>query len=172
MKYSWLLIFGILLASCHNSKPRRPIHRGHLVKEDYSVVLNKSVRSLEEKNIKLYIEKDSLFTYSFSPYGFSYAKLKQNPLATKTVQSGSTVIYEKTVYNLANQLIYAKAEESCVVGKSNEIKGIQEGLKLMQENEEFKFIFTSFVAHGFHGDENKIGANTPLVVNIKLLKIK
>jgi hypothetical protein len=42
----------------------------------------------------------------------------------------------------------------------------------MRENEEFKFIFSSFVAFRMNGDEaQKVGVNEPIISTIKLLKI-
>lgn len=173
MKYSWLFAFGILFVSCNHTNARRPINKNNTVSTyDYSIALNKTIQDKEQKKIKKYIAQDSSYTYTYSPYGFAYTKLKkEDGLGKKAVQE-SIVTYEKTIYNLKNELIYNTVEETIKIGKSKEIKGIEQGLKLMREYEEFKFIFSSFVAHGFSGDGHKIGANTPIVVKIKLLKIK
>ncbi|ANW95662.1 hypothetical protein AXE80_04955 [Wenyingzhuangia fucanilytica] len=172
MKYSWLFIFGILFVSCNHDNARRPINKKNSSsKYEYSIALNQKIKELEENKINEYIKKDSLLSYTQSPYGFVYAVIKSSNQLKNKVQKSSVVTYVKTVYNLKNELIYSEIEETIEVGKSNEIKGIEEGLKLMQEDEEFKFIFSSFVAHGFSGDAKKIGANTPIVVKIKLLKI-
>ncbi|MDO3694739.1 hypothetical protein QVZ41_07785 [Wenyingzhuangia sp. chi5] len=172
MKYSWLLVCGIVFVSCNNAKARRPINKNKSSsKYDYSIALNKIIQAEEENSIKKYITNDTLFNYTFSPYGFAYAKVKTSDLLTTKVQQNDVVTYTKTVFNLKNELIYSEIQQTIKVGKSNETKGIEEGLKLMQEDEEFKFIFSSFVSHGFSGDGNKIGANTPIIVNIKLLKI-
>ena len=172
MKFNWLFFFGIIFVSCNNAKARRPINKiNSSSKYEYSIILNKTIQAEEENVIKKYIAKDTLLNYTFSPYGFAYVKVKSSDSPTNKVEQNNVVTYVKTVFNLKNDLIYSEIEETIKVGKSKEIKGIEEGLKLMQEDEEFKFIFSSFVSHGFSGDGNKIGANTPVIVNIKLLKI-
>ncbi|MGY5353999.1 FKBP-type peptidyl-prolyl cis-trans isomerase [Wenyingzhuangia sp. IMCC45467] len=173
MKFSWLFVYGILFVSCNHTKARRPINKKNdSSKYEYSILLNKTIQAEEENNIKKYIVNDTLLNYNFSPYGFAYAKVKTSEVLKNKVQQNDIVTYVKSVFNLKNELIYREIQETIIVGKSKEIKGIEEGLKLMQEDEEFKFIFSSFVAHGFSGDGNNIGANTPIVVKIKLLKIK
>ena len=173
MKYSCFLVFGILFVSCNQTNARRPINKKNIVSTyDYSIALNKTIQEKEEKDIKTYIVQDSSYVYTYSPHGFAYTKLKKTKELGKKAKQESVVTYVKTVYNLKNELIYNRVEETLMIGKSKEIKGIEQGLKLMQEYEEFKFIFSSFVAHGFSGDGNKIGANTPIVVKIKLLEIK
>ena len=172
MKFSYVLVFGILFVSCINSKPRRPINKKKMSSRyDYSIALNKSIRAEQENRIKKYIVNDSLLDYTYHPYGFAYAKLKSSNLSRNKVEQNNIVTFGKTIYSLSNELIYSYVEETIKIEKSDEIKGIEEGLKLMQEDEEFKFIFSSFVSHGFSGDGNKIGANTPIIVKIKLLKI-
>ncbi|GGF72795.1 FKBP-type peptidyl-prolyl cis-trans isomerase [Wenyingzhuangia marina] len=172
MKFKWLFFLGIIFVSCNNTKARRPINKNNSSSTyDYSIALNKTIQAEEENVIKRYIAKDTLFNYTFSPYGFAYARVKSSSLSTNKVQLHDIVTYAKTIFDIKNKLIYSEIEETIKVDKSNEIKGIEEGLKLMQEDEEFKFIFSSFVSHGFSGDGNKIGANTPIIVKIKLLKI-
>ncbi len=171
MKYSYLFILGILLIACTNSTPRRPINRTVNQKKDYSVALNKAINKIQEQQIQKYIKNDSLLNYKNSSYGFVYAFISPFNKKGKTVKEGTAVTYLKTVYNLKDDLIYSEQKVNAIVGKSNHITGIDEGLKLMREDEEIKFIFTSFVSHGFYGDKNKIGRNTPIIVNIKLLKI-
>ncbi|MFK5879978.1 MAG: hypothetical protein QM478_10840 [Flavobacteriaceae bacterium] len=48
---------------------------------------------------------------------------------------------------------------------------MQEGLKLMREGEEMQFLFPSFKAFGFTGDQEKIGIKQPLVYSVKLISI-
>ncbi|MEN8765456.1 MAG: FKBP-type peptidyl-prolyl cis-trans isomerase [Wenyingzhuangia sp.] len=173
MKYSFLFAFIVLLVSCNQTKPRRPIHRNNnLSAHHYSIALNKINQAREEKSIKHYIEQDSLSSYTISPKGFAYTILKKDVDSTKNPKSGALVTYVKTIYNLRNELIYNSIQETIKIDKSREIKGVEQGLKLMRENEEFKFIFSSFVAYGVVGDRGGIGPNTPIVVEIKLLKIK
>ncbi|PJC60215.1 MAG: gliding motility-associated peptidyl-prolyl isomerase GldI, partial [Flavobacteriales bacterium CG_4_9_14_0_2_um_filter_35_242] len=49
--------------------------------------------------------------------------------------------------------------------------GLQNGLKLMKENEEVMFLFPSFLAYGVLGDRKKIKTNQPLIYTVYLKKI-
>lgn len=173
MKFNWLFVFCIIFVSCVDRDGRRPVNKKKTITNNYaSILLNKTIKAMEENEINNYILKDSLLTYNYSPYGFAYAKLKTSLKQKKQMNQPHKVNYIQTVYNMRNDLIYNNVEKTIVLDKLQETKGVEEGLKLMKEDEEFKFIFSSFVFHGFTGDGNKIGANTPVVVKIKLLKIK
>ncbi|NIJ45468.1 gliding motility-associated peptidyl-prolyl isomerase [Wenyingzhuangia heitensis] len=172
MKHSWLFILGMLFVSCTQSKPRRAINKVKASKKvEYSILYNKKINSIQEKLIKDYIQKDSLLTYEYSPYGFAYAVVKSSTKPKKVIKESSVLTFSKSVFLLNNKEVYPEEILTVKLNTSNLIKGIIEGLKLMREDEEIKFIFSSFVAHGLNGDKNKIGSHTPIVVNIKLLKI-
>lgn len=166
-----MLLTSVLFLSCSKSEPRRPINKVKSSGVNVSIELNKRIRVLEEKWIEDYIKKDSLTTYQHSPFGFAYTVTKTSNKPKKESNKNTVYTFERTVYTLGNQLIYPKQLIKSRVAVSDEITGIKEGIKLMREDEEFKFIFTSFVAHGFYGDGNRIGANTPIIVKIKLLNI-
>lgn len=171
MKYSGLFFLGFIIMSCINSTPRKPINKNKNKKEEYSVEFNRAVNKAQEGQIQKYIQKDSLSIYQNSSFGFVYTVLKSSRKKKNQMGKGTKVTFEKTVYSLKDELIYPTEKQTCVIGKSNEITGVIEGLKLMREDEEIKFIFTSFVAHGFNGDQNRIGRNIPIIVKIKLLNI-
>lgn len=171
MKYSWILFFGIFFASCNQSEPRRPINKVTSSKNKLSIEINKQIRAAEEQIIKQYIQKDTLVDYQFSPSGFAYGVLSSSLNTKKEIFKTSVLTFDQTIYNLNNQVLYPKKEMVTRLENSTLITGIREGLKLMKEDEEFKFIFSSFVAHGFRGDNHKIGKNTPIVVKIKLINI-
>lgn len=44
--------------------------------------------------------------------------------------------------------------------------------KLLKEKETATFLFPSSLAFGYHGDNDKIGANIPLKTTISILEIK
>jgi len=49
--------------------------------------------------------------------------------------------------------------------------GLREGLKLMKTGETVTFLFPSQKAYGYYGDENKIGANIPLIAKVTVNSI-
>jgi gliding motility-associated peptidyl-prolyl isomerase len=179
MKFNLRILFGIVvlistLISCVNPESRRPVshHTSSYIQE--SVKLNKHINAAEERAILYYIAQDSLKKYTASKNGFWYARILQGQSENKKPVVGDRVLFEYEIFDLNNQLIYSKEEigqVSYIIDKENLTTGLQEGLKLMKEGEEIQFLFPSFKAFGFTGDQEKIGIKQPLVYSVKLINI-
>lgn len=175
MKNKVLIFIALLLFfACNNPTPRRPIsyHSGFEMKN--SIDFNRKINKLQEKAIKYYIAQDSLNKYITSSDGFWYkynAKVSKN---AKRPVFDDEVIFEYEILDLANNTLYTKEEIGKVVlriDKENIESGLQNGLKLMKEGEEIVFIFPSYKAFGFSGDQQKIKSNQPLIYKVTLNKI-
>ncbi|GAB1309451.1 hypothetical protein KH5_21340 [Urechidicola sp. KH5] len=173
---AFLLLILIFVAwSCTSPKPRRPIaHRSDSFFQN-SVALNKRINEAQTKAISEYIVLDSLISYTISPQGFWYASINENNESRSTPTIGDEVLFEYEIFSMQNQLIYGKSliglQVYTIDKQEMEESGLQNGLKLMQPGEEFKFIFPSFQAYGFAGDQEKIGINQPLIYYVKLIEI-
>lgn len=171
-----LLIIGcISLFSCANPKPRKPISRTGSVDLTESITFNKKLLLHEENLFKKIIEQDSLHTYINSQYGFWYAYAKKSEEDTKKPVKGDKVTFVYEVKSIDGEIIYSKAEigeKEYLIDQQDFMQGIQEGIKLMKVNERVIFLLPSQKAYGYYGDENKIGTNTPLIVNLTLLEIQ
>ena len=55
--------------------------------------------------------------------------------------------------------------------KEELFQGLRLALKRMKEGEEAVFFLPSELAFGYHGDNNKIGVNKPVKVQVHILKI-
>ncbi len=177
LKYSLsIALLAVMLSSCKNHlDAREPKSRKTSTKTDFSVELNKERNAIEEKQIEAAIAADSM-TFTRSANGFYYRFIVQDSVAGDRPEFGDRVTFEYDVKNLAGETIYSK-EDISPVTKSLEqeygiFKGLREGLKLMQVNDEVLFYFPSYTAYGFYGDDQRIGINTPLVSRVKLLEIK
>ena len=171
--YSLLLVL-LLVCSCSDPIPRRPVshHTQSLMVE--SVKLNKKINAVEEKAIKYYIAQDSLSDYYNSPSGFWYKYLIQIDEIDQIPNIGDEVEFEYEISDLLDNIIYSNESlgvQKYSIDKENIESGIQNGLKLMKENEEIVFLFPSFSAFGFSGDNEKIGIKQPLIYKVKLNKI-
>ena len=58
------------------------------------------------------------------------------------------------------------------VDKENIMIGLRHGIKLMHKGDKVKFYFTSHLAYGYHGDNDKIGTNQPIICIVSLTDIK
>ena len=162
------------LISCVNPTPRRPVSHHTTSYMQESIKLNMKINAAEEKAILYYIAQDSLKKYTSSKNGFWYASINRVTSKNKKPNVGDRVLFEYEILDLNNQLIYSKGEigkVSYIIDKENLTTGLQEGLKLMNVGEELQFLFPSFKAFGFTGDQEKIGIKQPLVYSVKLISI-
>ncbi len=177
LKYSLRLGAVLLfLSSCKNLEAREPIDpKPSTTTTDFSIELNKKRNAAEEEYIEQLIAADSI-KFTRSANGFYYHFVTQDSIAGDRPVYGDRVTFEYNITTLDGEVIYSK-EELSPVTKSLEqeygiFKGLREGLKLMQVNDEVIFYFPSYTAYGFYGDENRIGLHTPIKSRVKLLEIK
>jgi gliding motility-associated peptidyl-prolyl isomerase len=138
------------------------------------VNLNKRLFQIEQAIMKRYMDRDSTLTYHNSKKGFWYAYLQEDKNASCPIK-GDTVFFEQEIIALDGRVLYAKKDlglRKYVIDKEHIIKGLKEGLKIMKEGDEVKFLFSSFVAYRMNGDSSKvIGSNQPVISRIKLVRI-
>jgi len=174
MKYSALLI--VLLAfSCANPKPRKPIAHTGSVDMSQSIAYNKQLNKQEIVSIKKYIEKDTTRTYIDSQHGFWYTYISKNEKDSIKPVKGDEVVFLYDIKSLDGIEIYSKeelGEKTYLVDQQDFMQGIQEGIKLMKVDEKIVFLLPSIKAYGVYGDQNKIGANTPVAVTVELITIR
>ena len=175
MKHSLLiLIVSLLIISCGNPVPRKPVVRktSSFLKE--SVNFNRSLISDEEEAFKSYIENDSLNTYLSSNNGFWY-KYEQKNSSGYLPKFGDKLTYTYEVYDLDNSIIYNYneiGEKQYFVDQQEIVEGLRNGLKLMGEGDIITFLFPSHKVFGYLGDQNKIAINQPLIYKVQLNKIE
>lgn len=174
MKNNFLLFCVFLvIVSCANPLPRKPITRKSSSFMKTSVSFNKKLNAAEENEIKWLIERDSLNNYSNSSHGFWYTynlKSKNNYFP----EFGDKLVYTYEVFNLKNELIYSRdeiGERTYAVDQQELTEGLRNGLKMMNEGDVVTFLFPSHKVFGYLGDENKVGINQPLIYKVQLNKI-
>ncbi|MDY8137674.1 gliding motility-associated peptidyl-prolyl isomerase GldI [Aquimarina sp. 2201CG5-10] len=163
-----------LLFSCKTPDARRPVSTlsGSFI--DESIVRNKKLAAREEAQIQKIIAEDTINNYIASKGGFWYYYKKQDTLQVETPQFGDVVNFNYNVKDLNGNFIYTKKELDTinyVIDKEELFLGLREGLKLMKPGEVVTFLFPSYQAYGYYGDDNKIGTNIPLISEVTLHKI-
>ncbi|MBP2832335.1 gliding motility-associated peptidyl-prolyl isomerase GldI [Aquimarina sp. U1-2] len=161
----------LLSISCKTPEARRPVgvKSGSFI--DESIHRNKQLAAKEEARIQKIIEQDSTNSYITSKGGFWYFYNVQDTLATRTPKFGDIVTFNYTVQDLNNNVIYTKKELDTVtyyIDKEELFLGLREGLKLMKAGETVTFLFPSYQAYGYYGDDHKIGTNIPLKTKVTL----
>lgn len=175
MKYFNLLLIIFIVVACKEPQARKPVSVKTGTFLQNSVERTKKRLKKEHNFIKDYIKKDSTYTYFNSNKGFWYAYIKQDSIATLSPKYGDEITYTYSVSDLNNNSIYTLKDvgeqRSFIDQESEIIEGFRQGLKLLKQNEEIKFIFPSQLAYGYRGDGNKINVNTPIVCTVTLNKI-
>lgn len=172
IKFYTILFFGILFASCsQQQQARKPIsHRsGTFIKE--SINRNKELLALEKKQIDSIIKADSLHNYIASSKGYWYKYLVKVNENLPVAKSGDIASFEFEIKTLNGNIIYTKEElrpQTYVVDKQNIMMGLRDGIKLMKKGETVTFLFPSYMAFGYHGDNDEIGTNQPLMCTVTL----
>lgn len=177
MKNNMVAFFGILLvASCSNSLPRRPINpKPSSTFFQNNIETTKKMFQLEEDAILKFIKKDTVHIYESTSNGFWYTydtKIEEN-LATPKI--GDIVELEYDIRDLNDSILYTKTAlgiKNYIVDKEDFITGIQKGIKLMKTGETITFVFPSYNAFGISGDGNKIGINKTIKSTVTLINIK
>jgi gliding motility-associated peptidyl-prolyl isomerase len=169
-----ILFLGILFTSCSKQQARKPVSQtsGTFMKE--SIERNKKLIAEEEQLIESIISKDTLeYIASSKGYWYKYDIKTEND--TIFPKRGDIVYYNYELRNLKNELIYTKDElkpQEYFVDKENIMMGLRDGIKLMKKGETITFLFPSHMAYGYHGDNEKIGSNEPLICTVTINDIK
>ena len=169
-----LIVFfsGILLSSCKQTQEaRKPVSHssGSFMKQ--SIARNKKIIAGEEDQIKAIIKSDKSKQYIASKKGYWYYYESRNLKDTITPTEGDIAFFDYEVKDLKGNIIYSKEElepQVYKVDKQNIMMGLRDGIKLMRKKERVRFLFTSHMGYGYHGDNNKIGTNQPLFCTVTL----
>lgn len=176
MKFSQFLFIGFLLViSCANPKPRKPIMRTGSMDMSESVALNKRLLQHEMNLFDVIMQQDTLHSYIDSHFGFWYAYDIQNLNDSIRPIIGNEVTFLYDIKSVAGEIIYSQeelGEKTYLIDQQDFMQGIQEGIKLMKVDEKVIFLLPSQKAYAYLGDEKKIGSNMPLIVTVELIDIR
>lgn len=172
--YSLLLL--VFLISCKQQQARYPVVQKTGSHYNESVARNKQLVTKEEKIIQELIARDSSHNYVASDSGFwyYYSKKIADSVNTTTPSFGDVAIFDYSISTLNDKTIYGQEElptRQYTIDKEKLFSGLREGLKLMKAGETVTFLFPSYKAYGYYGDQKKIGSNMPIKTTVSLHKI-
>lgn len=171
-----LLIPAVLLSlwSCKSPEARRPVSQstGSFIKA--SAERNKKLFEAEQKQIEALIENQPGHNYIASQNGFWYyynTKIEGDSIRPTF---GDIVNFDYEIKDLNGTTIYSRNElktQDYAMDQQELFSGLREGLKLMKSGETVTFLFPSQKAYGYYGDENRIGTNVPLTIEVTINSI-
>ena len=170
-----LVLFAVFVISCQSKQEaRRPVAyaSGSFIKQ--SAERNKLIFEDQEAKFKALIKQNPNTKFIASQYGFYYSYSKKDTLKTALPVNGDFVYFDYEVRNIKLKTIYPVDKfknRQYQVEKENIMSGLREGLKLLREGDIATFYFQSQFAYGYHGDNDKIQPNTPLIIKVTVNKI-
>lgn len=177
MKLSSIFSIGLgLLAlySCTTSEPRRPVRAQSGTFMKTSIERSKQLLAEEEALIGALISRDSLKDYLKSPNGYWYRYETRDTSGRILPAEGDLLKITYNLRTLSEDTLYSMdeiGEISFKVDKEDYFPGLRTAVKLLKEGESATFYFPSSLAYGYHGDEEKIGTNIPLIATVKHIKL-
>ncbi|GAA4276342.1 gliding motility-associated peptidyl-prolyl isomerase GldI [Aquimarina mytili] len=170
-----LSMLGVLflMFSCKAPEARKPItiKSGSFISDSKSIHRNKELAAKEEAIIQKIIDTDTVHDYITSEGGFWYYYSKKDTISSRTPKFGDIVNFNYDVKDLKGNTIYSQQELDTItyyIDKEELFLGLREGLKIMKEGETVTFLFPSYQAYGYYGDDHKIGTNIPLMTEVTL----
>ncbi len=160
-----------VFVGCKNPEARRPVSVKTGSFTNQSVQRNKKLNSEQQDRIQQIIKNNPGTNYIASQNGFWYyynIKVEKDSI---TPNFGDIVNFNYDVKDFNDNTIYTKEElktQNYAMDQEEIFTGLREGLKLMKAGETITFLFPSDKAYGHYGDENKIGANIPLICKVTI----
>ncbi len=174
MRYIYFIL-ALFLFSCEGPEARKPVRVSSPIIKKSTVERNKELLALEEQIINALVKKDSLNEYQNTSSGSWFYYEKKKDTTSYLPKDDDIVTLTYTIMTLTNDTIYSAqeiGEQEIMVSKPSLFKGLRNTFTLLKENEKATFLFPSSLAFGYHGDENRIGPNTPIKSSVEILKIE
>jgi len=163
----YILFFCFFLFSCHKQSPQLPSNKG-IVKDENGeslLAINQNLTKKEDDLLKKFaLQKDK--TFKRSDIGFWY-RIDQPGSGIKITDSVSCKISCRLI--LLNGKELQHDVKQFIIGKKQVVRGLEEGLKMLNKGGSATFIIPWYLAYGMKGNEPLVPAYTSIIYSIKVL---
>jgi gliding motility-associated peptidyl-prolyl isomerase len=104
-----------------------------------------------------------------------YAYEKRVPEAGALAAAGDLVTLTYDIRTWNEDTLYRREEIGILrylVDKEELFPGMRYSVKLLKEGESATFLYPSSLGYGYHGNDDRIGPNTPLKCTLEIFKIE
>ncbi len=171
--YSLTLIsFAFYFVACDNKNKTNK--KNDIKPEQYAEPLinaNKSFIRLEDGDIDFFIKRHNLIMER-SETGLRYNIIEKGEKYLPKEKDKVVVGY--TMKLITGELIYSSQKDGnkeFEIGKTDEINGLQEGVRLIGKGGKAMLVIPSYLAYGVAGDGFMIRQRMPLIMEIELKEI-
>lgn len=175
MRHLAFVLLILLAVACREPEPRWPVETKSGSFLDLSAERNKRLLAEEEAVMQTLIDADSLHPWQSSASGSRFYYIYQHPEEGYLPQTDDLVTLTYSLATWSGTPIYSREDIGILrykVDKQELFPGLRNSVKLLQEGESAVFLFPSSLGYGYHGDENRIGPNTPLRATLEILAIE
>lgn len=155
------------------TEEEEPVEQFSWTKEQ-SVKLGEELAKEEDLRIKLFIERQTEYSFTKTGSGLYYDDLSKSG-QSDLAEEGNVACVDVKIMLLDKTICYETESDECLelkIDKSEAESGLQEALKLMGEGDRFMVIIPSHLAHGLVGDQDKIPPLSTLLVDVTLAELE
>lgn len=174
-KYNFVLpIISILIFASSCTEAPKTNKKPEINPEKYTeplINVNKTVLRLEDGDIDFYVNRHGL-KMTRSETGLRYLITEKGDSYLPKEKDKVEVAYQTRL--ITGELIYNSKEDGnkkFEIGKTDEINGLQEGVKLIGKGGKAQLIIPSYLAYGTTGDGFRVRQRMPLLMEIELIEI-
>lgn len=167
--------FGALLLNACNEKRQHPMQG--MTNAEMKEMLMESSRyhaGREDAEIDAFVEENEL-ELNKTGTGLRYRIYSASETPCDSIRAEQRVWLDYRVSLFDGTEAYSSEEGGArgfVVDHADVESGLHEAVKYMCQGDSGYFILPSHLAHGLTGDQNKIPSNTPIVYEIKVVKVQ
>ncbi len=165
-----LLMLKLGFSSCQGEETRPVSPDVHQWQEAF-IESNKYLNILEEEAIDDFIERFGWMMHRTGS-GLRY-KINREGDGPK-VAYGDLVVVNYTVYLMSGDPVYSSGKDgplAFVAGRGGVESGLEEGIRLLNNNAKATFILPSYLAHGLPGDGHKIPRRSAIIYEIEVIGV-
>jgi FKBP-type peptidyl-prolyl cis-trans isomerase len=168
--FVYCLLFTVyFFSSCHHDRQQQLVSEDSL--KEHLINANKIIVKDESKEIDEFIERHQ-WKMNSTGTGLRYSIYKHGD--GKAAGEKKQVTFTCSVYLLDGTLCYtydAKKPVTIVLGIGAQTRGLEEGIMLMHEGDQARFVVPFHLAYGFQGDGDKVPGQSPLFYDVTLLSV-
>ncbi|HJZ39376.1 MAG TPA: FKBP-type peptidyl-prolyl cis-trans isomerase [Bacteroidales bacterium] len=175
MKYSFLIIFFLLpvmLFGCRDKGKNEYNEEAVRETERALVGANRILVKKDQEKIKAYIGRHGL-TLSETTSGLWYGIYRQG--TGDRAEPGLLATLRYKVFLLDGTKCYdsdSLGVKQFRIGQGGVESGLEEGILMLREGDQARFIMPPHLAHGLPGDSNQIPARAIILYDVELLNVQ